>query len=185
MAHLWVSDDASGWLVSPLDGSMFALGATPPRRLADLGGAPDDRHEADDDCGVVLHRVDDPSGTLWVILARREAQPLVNGTPSRLGLAVLDDRDEIRVPGVPPVFFSTEVLASVQPLPDAAALGHCPRCQQPLAVGHPAVRCPLCGLWHHETGDLPCWTYQPRCANPACAQATALDAGFTWTPEAL
>ena len=180
MAHLWVSDDTSVWSVLPLDGALFALGGMPPRRLVD-----DEHQDADDDCRVVLQRVDDPSGTLWVVVARREAQPLINGVPSRLGLTVLDDRDEIRVPGVPPMFFSTEVLPTVQPLPEAATLGHCPRCQQTLVAGHAAVRCPQCGLWHHETVDLPCWTYQPRCANPACPQATALDAGFSWTPETL
>jgi hypothetical protein len=104
---------------------------------------------------------------------------------------ILSDRDELRWPvahdasgAAPhPLFFSTERLAAVAPYPAGDRRGSCPRCKQLLTVGDAAVRCPSCGLWHHATDELPCWTYGEHCA--ACQQVTSLDAGFQWTPEEL
>ena len=80
-------------------------------------------------------------------------------------------------------YFSTETLARIEPLSEEDATGCCPRCKQGLTAGQPAVKCPGCGVWHHQSDELPCWTYAERCA--ICGGSTALDAGFSWTPEEL
>ena len=179
MAHLWMLGDADDWTVLPLDGAAFALGDARPRRVPDLLSLA--RHES----SLALRRVDDPAGALWALMAGPGARVLVNGAPAALGLVVLADRDEVRTTRGATLFFSTETRASIEPFPDSGPRGSCPRCHQAIASGDAAVRCPSCGLWHHATADLPCWTYDPRCANPLCAQDTALDAGFRWTPDEL
>jgi hypothetical protein len=93
------------------------------------------------------------------------------------------DRDEILLHGVGRCYFSTETLARIEPLSEESATGCCPRCKQGMTAGEPAVRCPGCGVWHHQSDELPCWTYAERCA--ICGGSTALDAGFSWTPEEL
>ena len=126
----------------------------------------------------------------WALLASPFARPLVNGLPIHHGIVVLSDRDEIRhAPDdgvdevVGPVYFSTERLAVVVPYSFAGGHGLCPRCKQPIAPGDDAVRCPGCGVWHHSTAALPCWTYGNQCA--ACDHPTSIEAGFRWTPEVL
>jgi hypothetical protein len=81
------------------------------------------------------------------------------------------------------VFYSTERLALVEEFPGANAPAYCPRCKQAIASGHPAVKCPGCGVYYHQSNELPCWTYTDVCA--LCPQSTALDAGYQWSPEAL
>jgi hypothetical protein len=122
----------------------------------------------------------------WALLASLLARPLVNGLPIHHGIAVLSDRDEIRhAPGCDstPVYFSTERLAVVVAYSPAGRLGLCPRCKQAIGPGEDAVRCPGCGVWHHSTTALPCWTYGDQCA--ACDHPTSIEAGFRWTPEVL
>jgi hypothetical protein len=105
----------------------------------------------------------------------------VNGEPLWLGLRLLRDRDEIRLGPAARVYFSAERLAEVVPFPSPAREVHCPRCHQIIVAGSPAVACPGCQTWHHATAGLPCWTYDQRCA--MCPQATALDAGLSWSPQ--
>ena len=157
MAHLWVFGPAQGWTPQSLAGDAAEAVA-----------------------GVLLRRLVDPPNT-WALITRQPNARL-NGLPVPLGLAVLEDKDEIRVPGLT-AWFSTEAQALVEQYPELAVRGCCPRCKQGIDVATPAVRCPACNLWHHASDDLPCWTYAPTCA--ACAQETALDAGFRWSPEEL
>ena len=49
-------------------------------------------------------------------------------------------------------------------------------------AGTPAVQCPACGRWFHQSAELPCWTYSDHCL---CPQPTALDCGYQWTPHGL
>ena len=35
----------------------------------------------------------------------------------------------------------------------------CPRCKSAIADGQSVVRCPACGVLHHERDDRRCWTY--------------------------
>jgi hypothetical protein len=177
MAHLWLMDKDE-WALLPLEGDVFAIEGGRVRRVSDLLSV------ASTKSSIGIRRVTDASRTLWAVVAPPEARVTVNGMPT-LGLAMLADRDEIRVPGDRPLFFSTEVLAHIEPFPEADSHGLCPRCKKPIAAGCPAVRCPICGLWYHESESdrLPCWTYATHCA--ACSHLTALDSGFRWTPEGL
>ena len=116
----------------------------------------------------------------WVLIASNSV--LHNGWPISAGIRVLAHRDSLAIDGWAPVFFSTEEPARVQ---DFAARGPvtCPRCRTAIPPGAHSVRCPACGVVHHETKDRNCWTYAATCA--LCAQPTALDAGLQWTPELL
>jgi hypothetical protein len=122
-----------------------------------------------------------PDGTAWTLVAARSVPVHVGGRPLSLGLRVLADRDEIRVEGAGTVFFSTEVLPRVEPFPIRDRQLFCGRCKDPLVPEKPAVRCPDCGVWHHQCERRGCWTYAEKCA--MCDRATALDQGFRWTPE--
>jgi hypothetical protein len=178
MAHIWSLADSGEWLAWILEAQSVRLSAVAPRVQA---AAP--VSSGVDSAAVLLHRSSTPSGAAWVLLAGAEAGIRVNGVAAGHGIVQLRDRDEIRWPSSSPVFFSTEQLAVVVPVPDDGARGFCPRCKQAIAAGEPAVRCPACAVWHHATEALPCWTYAERCA--ACPQPTAADTGFAWTPEAL
>jgi hypothetical protein len=120
---------------------------------------------------------------LWFAVADEGAEIVVNGLPLRLGVRALSDRDEIRVAGAGTVFFSTETLARPVPFPGGPHPVSCARCHQDITPGVAAVRCPRCGVWHHECDALHCWTYESHCQ--LCAQPSALDAGFGWSPEDL
>jgi hypothetical protein len=104
----------------------------------------------------------------------------VNSRTLPAGLCVLANRDEIRI-GDEVQFFSTETQAEVVPFPGSVRAVYCARCRQQIEVSLPAVCCPNCGIWHHQSAELPCWTYAEKCA--FCGQPTTLDSGFTWTPE--
>ena len=175
MVHLWYPRGAGDWTASPIDAPMVALDAG--LDVLEPGVASDASAE-----GVVLHRLLD-AGETWVLLSLASGDLRLNGEPMRLGIAILSDRDELSIAGQPSCFFSTETLARIEPLPALAAGGCCPRCKLPIDAGVAAVRCPGCGLWHHSTDDMPCWTYAPTCAG--CTQDTSPDAGFRWTPEDL
>jgi hypothetical protein len=119
----------------------------------------------------------------WTLLAGRGVALRVNGQPLILGIRALRDRDEISIAGQR-CFFSTEELARVVTCPGLAQPAWCPRCKQQVEPRSPAVACPHCRAWHHESEKFPCWSYEPTCA--LCQlQPTALDAGYSWTPEML
>jgi hypothetical protein len=173
MAHLWMLDSSAAWAVAALDDEAgpFALGDGLVRR-----------HEADSPVPPVLLRRLAPPLAAWALVCGERSGVRVNGSPVPVGLAVLADRDEIRLPGFTG-WFSTELQARIEPFPEAARRGFCPRCKRAIDAGAPAVRCPACGLWHHASDDFPCWTYAPSCGG--CPHPTALDAGFRWSPEDL
>ena len=180
MAHVWRMRRGSGeWTPLLLDGDAFALDSDGPAHVPGL--------LTTQGASLGLRRVEDPAahggGTVWMLVVGRSGRVLVNGFPASLGLVALADRDELKLATGDSFFFSTEALAHVAPFPASGAGGFCPRCKQHIDPGTPAVRCPGCGLWHHASGDLPCWTYAAQCS--ACPHETALDAGFRWTPEEL
>ena len=117
----------------------------------------------------------------WVILAGRESDIKINGLPLFAGLSILHDRDEIRWSPDGFAFFSSEELAAVVDWPHSDRKIVCPRCKQEIVPETPAVRCPRCGIWHHQSEELPCYTYAENCAT--CARKTGLDALYDWTPE--
>jgi len=139
---------------------------------------------------VMLLRTSGANGVDWVLVSGANARVRVNGIQLSLGICVLNDRDEIRMEDSGKMFFSTERLARVEPFPGRAEQSSgneekvcCPRCQQALEPQASAVRCPQCNIWHHQTVDLPCWTYSSTCA--LCPQPTQLDASYRWMPEEL
>ena len=91
--------------------------------------------------------------------------------------------DEIQTSASGSIFFSSEIRAAVEPFPGGETPIHCPRCKLAIERETPAVRCPACFLWHHESSEYPCWTYSEHCA--MCDQPTDLEAGFRFTPEDL
>jgi hypothetical protein len=177
LAHFWFRDDEDIWSATPLDGRAVDVSVCPPRILA-----PGFRLGADAPAAVI--RAGPAESPVWALLAAAGADVRVNGFEPVAGVAVLQDRDEIRAGPAHPLFFSTETIAHVEEFPGAERAIFCGRCRQPMLKGQLAVRCPnpSCGIWYHQTEQLPCWTYAPTCA--FCPQPTALDAGFAWTPEA-
>jgi len=168
MAHLWVQEsNPSKWRAVPLQSPKYALSEDRVKPADPVAVAGGDDAELHDIAG------------LWVLTAAAAAR--VNGTPVFGGLRALRDRDEIRF-GARHLFFSTEELPRVVPFAGAAEPVPCGRCRQPLAPGVASVRC-RCGVWHHQTDDLPCWTYASHCA--LCDQTTALDGSYRWSPALL
>lgn len=174
MAHLWNIDDSGEWVPKMLDGDQFELVGKALKRAGDA--------LVDFEVRLLLRRIGDRPET-WALVADGQHEIRINGVPNLVGLTILADHDEIRTPGGPAWFFSTETEARVEPYPDAEGGGFCPRCKLAISVGTPAVRCPGCGLWYHQSEEFPCWTAAPQCA--ACPHPTELGAGFCWTPEAL
>jgi hypothetical protein len=166
MAHLWRFQNDQ-WHPVPLAGSVLGLSERGEPFPVELTG----------DVPIRLRAVSEG----WVLLAAQAARIRVNGELMRLGCRVLGDRDEIVLGGAARIFFSTERLAHIEPFPgvDNAAVC-CARCQQRIELATLAVRCPGCGAWVHEAGNLRCWTYTPTC--PLCPQPTAADAGYRWEP---
>jgi hypothetical protein len=175
MAHLWVKGATGEWEVFPLAGCPTSLAERPPRVLA---GAPDGVPE---DAGVLLLRCAGAGSPEWLLLTRPGVEVQVNGLPLALGIRRLGDRDEIWVRGVGTFHFSVEELAAVESFQGAEQAIFCPRCRQEIAPGTAAVRCPCCGVWHHQHDELPCWSYAEHCA--LCPQVTDLESGYRWIPE--
>jgi hypothetical protein len=175
MAHLWSTAGTGSWTAVIVDAETVALD---PSGLVRRPAGPVDPAAAP---AAVVCRAGGVGCETWTLLVPAGVAAFVNGVEVRVGIAVLADRDEIRLSGSRSLFFSTETAATVAPFPADGPRGFCPRCRQPIEPGTPAVNCPRCALWHHQSQALPCWTYADRCA--ACAQPSALDAGFTWTPE--
>ena len=177
MAHLWIREPASEWSILPLAEEAYALDAVPPRALSARPAI------ASDIDRVLLVRSAAEEAEAWFVVAPGHGETHVNGLPLVLGVHALSDRDEIRLAGTEPVFFSTETLAEVVSFPESPQPVICPRCVLPIEAGSAAVRCPRCGMWHHENEERHCWTYARTCY--ACPQPTALDAGYSWSPEEL
>jgi hypothetical protein len=173
MSVIWSKSTTDGWGAQRLDGALYDLTTDSVRRAEEASGA------AASGGAARLVRADGGSRA-WALIAPANSDARVNGRAAHGGLCVLADRDEIRS-GAAVRYFSTETLAEVVPFPGAVRPVYCARCRQLLRVGTPAVSCPNCGMWHCQTDELPCWTYAETCAY--CPQPTALDTGFTWTPE--
>jgi hypothetical protein len=177
MAHLWVTTEAQQCAVLPLEDDALTLTTSPPQPVS--------HPLAEDEAlsNVLLVRTRGAEGVTWVLIAGAGSGVSVNGLPLATGLRIVTDRDEIRIPGVSNLYFSTESLARVEEFSGSGQTLFCPRCKQEIEKGSMAVRCPSCGVWHHQTEELNCWTYSEVCA--LCTYATDINAGFRWTPEEL
>lgn len=178
MAHLWVKNGSDEWAVLPLEADALSLATNPPRAV---GWAPD--ASVRENSGVVLMRVAKGDEAAWVLICGRAREVRVNGVAVALGVRAVADRDEISVGRVGTFYFSTESLARVEEFPGAAQALYCPRCKLAVEQKTPAVKCPRCGVWYHQSEELPCWAYAETCA--LCPQTTDTGAGFRWTPEGL
>lgn len=160
MAHLWRREsDDDQWSVLQLDGEEGLM------------------------AGVVLLPTNGERGSGWALLANTNAGVAINGLALNTGIRVLSDRDEICIGGRENFFFSTEVLAAIEPFADVGRRLFCPRCKEELAPGDASVKCPQCRLIHHQSEERPCWTYTETCA--ACAQQSDLQSGYRWSPAEM
>lgn len=179
MAHLWMEGDEGAWLTCGLtEGTTYAVKTEGVEPVSDM---------LSNGRGAVLLAHQGSSQTQWVLVAGPGSRVRVNGRDTELGICTLEERDELLVANTSGTgrryFFATQAASHVEPFPASQASARCPRCRQSLVAGQPAVRCPSCGLWHHQTEVLPCWQYAPACAG--CPQITDLNAGYPWTPELL
>lgn len=173
MAHLW-TQDAQGWSARRLVGCCVHL----PLACVDASGTP--ASDPREPCAVIL-RAGEKASPLWAIAADDDSAVRVNGESPVAGLRILNDRDLIRTGEGEQYYFSTEVLAQIEPFPGSERPVFCGRCRQAIEAGALAVRCPGCGVWYNQSPELPCWTYSEKCA--FCGAASDLEKGFEWTPE--
>ncbi|MGH7467143.1 MAG: hypothetical protein ACRENP_04070 [Longimicrobiales bacterium] len=178
MAHLWLEESAEQWAVIPLESQRVSLARVHAVASRVRGPRPQQRSS-----DAYLVRTSARDRDVWHLLAAPEAAISVNGLPVLGGLRVLEDRDEIHVAGEDALFYSTEELARIVTMPETEQPMTCPRCRQRVEPGTPAVCCPCCKIWYHQTEALPCWLYAPFCA--FCPQPTPFDTGFRWTPLEL
>ena len=180
MAVLWVrqEDAEAPWGIVALgdhDGLVLTGEATQPVRR------PQDGEPGNGQVSLLRHGT--AGSEEWVLVAGGTRSARVNGVPVCLGMRALGHKDEIAI-DCQRAFFSTERMARVEPFPGAERPVFCPRCKLEIEKGTPAVRCPNpeCGLWHHESTELNCWTYTPQCST--CSQETELGGDYRWIPEA-
>jgi hypothetical protein len=177
MAHLWITNEEDQWAALQLESDAYALKGNLPKAIGQPVGDGPVLSEV-----LLLHSRGAANGA-WVLIASNEAGVSVNGMPLSVGIRALEDHDEIRVQDEGTIYFSTERLARVEEFPGSDQALFCPRCKQEIEKHKSAVKCPSCGVWHHQTDELNCWTYSDACA--LCSQQTDLSAGFRWTPEEL
>jgi hypothetical protein len=173
LAHLWIWT-TDGWAAWLLSGEPAVLLPGPDGRVQPSCAPATRSSDATLRCVA-----GEPAR--WALLAPPRSGVSVNGRPVPTGLRLLRDRDEIRLRGCDPIYFSSETLARIASFPGLGRPVYCPRCKDVIEAQSPAVRCPACSLWHHQRPDRACWTYAPTCA--CCDQPTPLDAGYRWLPE--
>lgn len=181
MPQLWIErvDNGGAWRIAPLQGDAFALQA------GDEVAVP-----MTEDClgsfEVALVCADTLADRWFAIAGGPNHTLRVNGVPVLNGIRAVRDRDMLQLRTGTRLFFTTERPAEVVPFPGIEnGQAYCARCRQPIEVDTPAVRCPnpACRVWHHQHGDLECWTHADHCS--LCDQPTALDGSLRWSPEEL
>ena len=181
MPQIWIQQEGQEppWAIVPLSGpqDVYHLTGDPQRPV--VGGS-----REGENWPAYFIRHPGPGGTdLWVLFSSGQSRVAVNGVGLEIGMRALRDKDEIHV-GECVLFFSTEQVAQIVPFPGGGKPCKCARCSLEIAPGTPAVACPRCGAWHHQSQELPCWTYAPMCAALG-DQSTTLDGAFRWAPEVL
>jgi hypothetical protein len=189
MAQIWselspgdVEQGQRPWGIITLDDSLEAM------LLTGEASGPLERVDGDHTGGgAYLLRHDAGDGaSKWILYAGPEASVAVNGMPLALGMRALRDRDEISMGRSCHLIFTSDSIPHVTAFSAAGEPIVCPRCAGRIEPEQLAVRCPQCGVWHHQDDSAQrlCWTYGPMCT--ACGnQATPLDGEVLWTPEGL
>ena len=176
MAHIWFQDHTDKWFALPLRGKPVDLGKSPPKPINGSRQISSKVPRA-----VLLPTTPGSVSTGWALLWSPRAKISLNGLPHANGFSVLSDRDEIRFGGDKILYFSTEELAHVESFAGSERPIPCPRCKSPVKEGGLIVKCPNCGVVHHQDEKRGCWTYAKTCS--LCPAPTDLEAGFQWTPE--
>ena len=165
----------NGWQAAPLPMNPSLLWFNPVR--IESSAAPAPRHRRD---AVVLMCVGQEGK--WVAMVPEDARITHNGQRVRGGgLRVLMHGDSLAADAGAPVYFSTEQTPSVEDYAGPPEI--CARCKTPVKHGDRAVKCPRCGILHHETAEKNCWSYRTECT--CCPQPTALETALCWSPEML
>jgi len=167
--------DKNGWGAQRLGAALYDLAASEVTAAEAAPLGLDRRNSAR------LIRVDAVGLPAWALITANDSGVRVNSRAVIAGLCVLSDRDEIRLGNGVQYFYSTESLAEVVAFPGAERAVYCARCRELIEKNAPAVCCPGCAIWYHQSDELPCWTYAEKCN--FCSTFTALTSGFTWTPE--
>lgn len=183
MGYLWIQDP-DGFIALSLTETVYSIGARMDRAgplSLSIGTTP--HHSA-----LLVQASTAESANAWTIISRPD-EIEINGLPLAPGIRVLRDRDAIRFDCGHLAFFSAETAAQIEPFPGTEPVS-CVRCYSPIVPGKDAVRCPTCGVWHHQISgpengrDWECWTRNATCAQ-CRKQPTDFEAGPAWTPEAL
>ncbi len=182
MAYLWAQDEKRSWSASLLCEPRYPLTANGAKRDSGASGRSGGGGRGALPAPPALIRAVNAAGAeCWVRVTEDDSGVRLNGQAPP-PIRILADKDEISAPGAGRRFFSTERLARVEPFEGPTDLC-CPRCKELIKPGSAVVRCPGCGVVHHQSDEFPCWTHVERCA--LCDYPTALDAGFRWTPQEL
>ena len=177
MSSVFIAQADGSWSPSRLRAPAYLLPADPPQ--------PVDPQEIQEANSAVLVRDPEPGpdADRWSLLAPLSLCPWVNEVPLHGGLRRLRHRDAIRLGARTPLYFSIESPAEIETYAGTGASVYCPRCTAAVEPGQPVVRCPGCGLFHHQLEARPCWLYAPHCGG--CDYPTVLDGGYRWTPEEI
>lgn len=172
MAVIWSRSEENEWAPRDLPGEGLSL-------LSIIEPGPSGNAKA----GTPALKPNSAQRRSWVLLAPEQADVTVNGETVATGIRALRDRDVVEFNNSGPMYFSTERLARVTPCPETERAIYCQRCKTKIEPGSPAVECPRCSAWYHQTDTLPCWRYSEQCT--LCPQSTDFDAGYSWHPEDL
>lgn len=184
LKHTRDSEGKPGWAILSLDG---ITAAQLERRDGKLNLKPLDAATGAEGA-ITLLQCARAGQEGWALLTDVDAVR-INGDAPLLGIHLLADRDEIRLPGGERVFYSTERATRTENMPDLGRTIECPVCLLEIRPGDPAARCSHCGVWYHQMPDdrereLPCYTTASNCRS--CRQPLPdLAGGFAWTPEEL
>ncbi len=142
--------------------------------------------------GIMLLRESSAAGEDILVLIIHPAanhKLRINGDPVFAGIRILRDRDEILISHAhgdsQRLYFSSEHKATIERFDGSDHDVPCMRCHQGISPGSLVVRCPSCGALHHETADVPCYSYSENCANGVCSHSTNMDGEFSWSPDYL
>lgn len=197
MTHLFVQDDSNRWTVLPLTNDVYRLSLPDPQqaaRRAAQASSPAARSPVVESTrigritrkGALLLKRNGAEAQAsladWTLLTGTGTRLRLNGVAIAIGIATLRHRDELRLNGSLPLYFSTERLVRVETY-RADDSPRCPRCTLPVELGDPSVCCPACRVLHHQHPERECWTYTESCA--LCDQRSDLAAGYRWSPEGL
>ena len=181
MPRFWIRHpDTLDWAALEPAASMLALKSA-PEPLTPLDSVAELPRDA---AGLLLCPPGSATGLDVFLLSSPDSRTRLNGVPAASsGIRRLHDMDALDVGLGAPIYISTAQRPVVESFPGADAPVFCPRCQQPIPEGEPAVRCPGCRSWFHQSEAQPCWDYADTCL--LCPQPTSLDEDLRWTPHEL